>query len=652
LLINTGNEATSRLIEVPKAVAGQSPAMRIEAVRGARYEITDPVLKSAPDVVRAKRVGKDLHVSLDDDDTAEFILEDYYEADIQTENAGLFGRAEDGTLSQYIPEDPVNSALTANLPDGGVATAQVLGVPAQEGFVLSALPLAAGGLGGWLAGGGALAAAAAADGGGGGGGGGGGIVEDKVTITTDENNDGFISGKEKPTSEPIQATIKVEMVSAGLSVGQEVELITPSGSQKITLTQALINQGFVEFNVSLPEEGKSLEVSAILLSNDTEIRKLGQDSATVDTTAAKITEIRIDEAKDGITFTEKSDGVQVQVTLPDDIKSGDKVSLLVKDPSGHVRTVDWVVTVESASSKKAEITIPLKDLSEDGNYQAEAIITDHLGNESESNSVDFLLNSMVDELRFSKATKDNGSGNKKVTDEGDIITYQIHFNEGVKIEGDISNIKLKIKIGDGNDEDTIKLMSAKELSADGKILVFEYEVKDKDFDHNGANFNVNSEDQPINFSPSLFLIGNVKILSAIGSGGLTASETKIAPAIDKGPLIDAIKRTSDSGLLIQGQKNTNGDWFYFRDNNGNGIIDNPDKSDGNAVSLDKWGDIDVKILENVGQIGGLQFLGWEDLNTLEAPADGRNVWVGTQLTNIGTGQVVGATQGYYFYQVI
>jgi hypothetical protein len=114
-------------------------------------------------------VGKDLHVSLDDDDTAEFILEDYYEADIQTENAGLFGRAEDGTLSQYIPEDPVNSALTANLPDGGVATAQVLGVPAQEGFVLSALPLAAGGLGGWLAGGGAVAAAAAAGGGGGGG---------------------------------------------------------------------------------------------------------------------------------------------------------------------------------------------------------------------------------------------------------------------------------------------------------------------------------------------------------------------------------------------------------------------------------------------------------------------------------------------------
>ena len=171
LFINTGNESTSRLIDIPKALPGEGQAMRLEAVRGARYELTDPSIKSAPDVVRAKRVGKDLHVSVDDDENIELILEDYYDEDVMTENAGLFGRAEDGTLSQYIPEDPTTSALTANLPDGGVATAQVLGLPAQEEFVLSALPLAAGGFGGLLAAGGTAAVAAAAAGGGGGGGG-------------------------------------------------------------------------------------------------------------------------------------------------------------------------------------------------------------------------------------------------------------------------------------------------------------------------------------------------------------------------------------------------------------------------------------------------------------------------------------------------
>ena len=85
---------------------------------------------------------------LGDGTDADLIVENYYEENKTTDgSSGLFGRAEDGGLYEYIPEDPIEAGTVANLKDGGSAVSQVLGggVLADE-FVLSALPIVAAGI--------------------------------------------------------------------------------------------------------------------------------------------------------------------------------------------------------------------------------------------------------------------------------------------------------------------------------------------------------------------------------------------------------------------------------------------------------------------------------------------------------------------------
>jgi hypothetical protein len=171
VLVNTGNEETNKTFDVPQGSGAKGKPVTVKAVKGARYHLEEPGSKNtAPDNIRSKRVGKNLHVMLEDSTEADLIIENYYDKDMLTEsNRGLYGRAEDGRLYEYIPEDPALVGLPINLTDGAIPVSQALGGAAiEEAFALSALPLAAGGFN-WLAA--ALAGGAAAAGGGGGGGG-------------------------------------------------------------------------------------------------------------------------------------------------------------------------------------------------------------------------------------------------------------------------------------------------------------------------------------------------------------------------------------------------------------------------------------------------------------------------------------------------
>ena len=139
VLVNTGNEETSKTIDV-KAKNGQ--ATRISVVKGARYQLEDPEAKGVgPEKISSKRVGKNLHITLDGSKDADLIIEGYYEEDVLSEQShGLYGRAEDGQLYEYIPEDPSPEGLSINLVDGGKPVSQVLGTsPVGEAFELSGL---------------------------------------------------------------------------------------------------------------------------------------------------------------------------------------------------------------------------------------------------------------------------------------------------------------------------------------------------------------------------------------------------------------------------------------------------------------------------------------------------------------------------------
>jgi ribosomal 50S subunit-recycling heat shock protein len=168
VFVNTGNEDNNQVHQFVQGSGDKGKPTRIKAVKGARYQLKDPILKDVgPDYIRSKRVGKNLHVSLDGSNQADLIIEGYYdEGYLAEDSTGLYGKAEDGQLYEYIPEDPATAGLSANLVDGAVPVSQVLGgVPYGEAFALSALPLVGAALGGFaplLVGAGLLGAAALA----------------------------------------------------------------------------------------------------------------------------------------------------------------------------------------------------------------------------------------------------------------------------------------------------------------------------------------------------------------------------------------------------------------------------------------------------------------------------------------------------------
>lgn len=176
VLVNTGSGAESKPINVMQGVGDKGSPVRIVAQKGVRYELQDEAKGkgSAPDQVRVKRVGKSLALMFDGSKTPDVVLEDYYA--VGSANDGdlpvLAGLAENGNVYEYIPQDPALSSVTPALADGNTPVLMALGGGALgDGFVLSALPLAAaaGGFGGWAAAGAAVGAAALAGGGGGGG---------------------------------------------------------------------------------------------------------------------------------------------------------------------------------------------------------------------------------------------------------------------------------------------------------------------------------------------------------------------------------------------------------------------------------------------------------------------------------------------------
>ena len=164
---------------------GDQP-LRIPTAKGLRYRLIDVSKQgdAGPDEVQVKRVGKDLHIALDDGGQTDVILENYYDNATRTED-GLYGLAQDGESYSYVPQDPQENGLIDVLAHEGewveaaLGTYQVIAAGTGAGAAVAVLafnPL--------LAAAGAGVVAAAAGGGGGGSGSGGGVVPDTTPPAT------------------------------------------------------------------------------------------------------------------------------------------------------------------------------------------------------------------------------------------------------------------------------------------------------------------------------------------------------------------------------------------------------------------------------------------------------------------------------------
>ena len=163
VLVNTGNAQNNQVLDVTQGQGAKGQPLRIAAKAGAKYQLQelDKNKEAAPEYVKVKRVGKNLHILLENSTEADIIIEDYYEVMPEGYN-GVVGQAENGNFYEYIPEDPDVKGLIPQLADGGQSVsvalggAEVVGSGAAVG-ILAFNPLLAA-LG--LAGAGAAAAAA------------------------------------------------------------------------------------------------------------------------------------------------------------------------------------------------------------------------------------------------------------------------------------------------------------------------------------------------------------------------------------------------------------------------------------------------------------------------------------------------------------
>jgi VCBS repeat-containing protein len=136
VLVNTAKEVDNFVLDVPQPKGGKVEPLRIPAKLGHKYQLQETSSAAdkprAPDYVKTRRVGKDLHVVFEGDREASLIIEGYYDVATDAANS-LIGQAENGSFYDYIPEDPQMDGLVANLRDGGEAINIALGGSEVQG---------------------------------------------------------------------------------------------------------------------------------------------------------------------------------------------------------------------------------------------------------------------------------------------------------------------------------------------------------------------------------------------------------------------------------------------------------------------------------------------------------------------------------------
>jgi hypothetical protein len=111
-------------------LADNGKPVRIKAIRGGKYLLSEGVDGVAPENITIKRVGDDLHISLEGSslDKPDLIIVKFY-----TQEGELVGLAEDGEYYPYVSSDAAQEHEAAFLIDG-TSSAQALGANNLPGF--------------------------------------------------------------------------------------------------------------------------------------------------------------------------------------------------------------------------------------------------------------------------------------------------------------------------------------------------------------------------------------------------------------------------------------------------------------------------------------------------------------------------------------
>ncbi|WP_019673535.1 Ig-like domain-containing protein, partial [Psychrobacter lutiphocae] len=151
------NSATQTIAEHQVVTKDGQPTV-IKATHNVNYELIDQATGRAPHHIVTKRVGQDLHVSVEENgQDSDLIIEDYYD----DADSALIGLAEDGNYYYYVPDTGEVADFVTELAPGDIEGQALggtdylapwwVGVTDQAGFGILPWLVGLAGLGGIIA---------------------------------------------------------------------------------------------------------------------------------------------------------------------------------------------------------------------------------------------------------------------------------------------------------------------------------------------------------------------------------------------------------------------------------------------------------------------------------------------------------------------
>lgn len=365
-----------------KVVTKDGQPTVIKATRNANYELINDATGYAPDHIVTKRVGKDLHISFEDDaKESDLIIKDFYDYD----KSALIGQAESGQYHYYVPDTGLTQDYVTELVIGDIE-GQALGgqgypapwwIGAEEGSRFGVMP--------WLVGIAGLAGIAA-------------VVSGRDDKGNNNNNNANASAQEKPLNiENIQS----DTVAQGAT--QALNFTVTSNGQNVS--QAIISVNGTELKdannktVLTDKDGKVNITAQLLEANGIKLGELSNFTISAKKehyTEAKATlhNPEVVTMDGGVVVTPHESATELEVTYT---KPGQMVSTTAKfthkDTNGDGKADAWIdnnkddsVTIDPATGK---VVIPVNTIGSNTNVTAKQ--TTDVGTTNNSKGVSDIL---------------------------------------------------------------------------------------------------------------------------------------------------------------------------------------------------------------------------------------------------------------------
>ena len=307
----------------------------------------------------------------------------------------------------------------------------------------------------------------------------------EVTITEDKNNDGVVNSDESLAKVDVSVAIE-----NGISEGDLLHLDINGALSDVTITQSMVDTGVYKFEVTSPDEGEELVVSAFITDKDGNETEVASDSIVIDTTygddgsdaGSGITPASIefiDESGDGKVNASEVKTTTLSGTIGEGAATLD--SLVISDESGHKVVIDVkTVALEDDGSYVIE-NVNLSSLF-DGELTVTAESTDNDGNRATVSNTITLDTTYGNDVNGDGSVESASVDMTKPTDGDDSIVEHISGTIGEAgssldslIIVDINGEELSIDLGDvtQNSDGTYFIENVDVSSlADGRLTIY------------------------------------------------------------------------------------------------------------------------------------------------------------------------------------